>query len=315
MEPHAAALPPAHSRSYTRQTDACAHGTHEVELKPASDKDSNALLPPLGRMHPRARCCSPLCASLLVNMLLLAGLVLLATRHGAVSSRPDDARRACHGNGMLYADAAVCECFDCWTGTTCGEKLSSGACTVDVSSGTPYIFEDYWLQHPSAAVTITPAYHIGYGYDMPPLEAAIRSLHDRVGNARTEGKHVVIGVGSTQLIASALHAMGKVSGEPGRASAVWSQKPFYSGYRMPPALLQSQLFQWNESDTPPSSGHVIELVTSPNNPDGHRRRPASDPLRRSVIMDHAYYWPHFVGITEPGTLRLGSVGLLQAIRG
>ena len=63
--------------------------------------------------------------------------------------------------------------------------------------------------------------------------------------------------------------------------------------------LDSHLFcgQWGNGTAPPvpSARHpVIELVTSPNNPDGAIRQPAvaSSPHRR-VVMDHAYLWPHF----------------------
>lgn len=66
--------------------------------------------------------------------------------------------------------------------------------------------------------------------------------------------------------------------------------------------LRSGLFQWagdaaafkqsSESDA------YIELVTSPNNPDGKVQQAivnGSGP----VVHDLAYYWPHYTPITEP----------------
>lgn len=48
-----------------------------------------------------------------------------------------------------------------------------------------------------------------------------------------------------------------------------------------------------------SAKKTIELVTSPNNPDGALRRPQLVGEGRNPVFDLAYYWPHFTSITGP----------------
>jgi hypothetical protein len=143
---------------------------------------------------------------------------------------PDLSREACGGHGMWYDDADACECFDCWAGPTCSERLTGSACVVVADSGTPYLFESYWVAHPEARTTILPSYHIGYGSHLPRLERAIRRLHGLVGNADLDGREIVVGIGSTELISASLYALSPNATTP---AMVWSRPPFYSGYRDP----------------------------------------------------------------------------------
>ena len=252
-------------------------------------------------------------AALLVSGVLNAFLIItvLANFRERGPSAPHDAsRERCGGHGMLYADADACACFDCWSGEDCSERLEGAACIVDANSGTPFIFEDYWVRHPEATVEILPSYHIGYGSHMPRLEAAIRALHELVGNAETVGREVVVGIGSTELISAAMYALAPddapmgASGDAPRA-AIWSAPPYYSGYVAPASSYRTTAFEWlgpRPSDPrPPNSTAarpVIELVTSPNNPDGHLRAPRVRGEGVRVVMDHAYLWPHFTPIVE-----------------
>jgi len=286
------------------------------------ERDNVELLPKESEARAAAICKGQ---AILNGFLFVCLLVsLLSTADSPPTPAPrDGSRAACSGHGMLFDDAAACECFDCWTGSTCSERLpdESELCVVVANSGTPYIFEQYWVAHPEAAISIKPSYHIGYNPDMPRLEAAIRSMHELVGNAVVdETKHVVVGIGSTELINAALYALADdvSAGEHPSSSppsqrrqpaAVWTQTPFYSGYRSPPAYFRSRAFEWawdadpNASTAvpPPTSAarRVIELVTSPNNPDGHLRVPVVSGAHSAVVMDHAYLWPHFVATGAP----------------
>ena len=209
---------------------------------------------------------------------------------------------------MKFDGYSTCRCFECWTGDTCGTRIPtlSPNCVVDSNGGSPYMFESYWVDHPEPALTVLPSYHLGYGSRVPRLEGAIRELHALVGNAVTDGKHIVIGVGSTELISAAMYALSESIREgtgTDAEAAVWSAAPFYSGYVSPARFFHTRDFAWLESDTTPvASGArpVLELITSPNNPDGHLRAPqvSASPYRR-VLMDHAYLWPHFTAITSP----------------
>lgn len=67
------------------------------------------------------------------------------------------------------------------------------------------------------------------------------------------------------------------------------------------SYLRSELYKWEgDARTFNKNGPYIEMVTSPNNPDGTMREPV---VKRSdqggkVIHDFAYYWPHYTPITR-----------------
>ena len=43
----------------------------------------------------------------------------------------------------------------------------------------------------------------------------------------------------------------------------------------------------------------IEVVTSPNNPDGEMNEAVLHGPNVKTIYDHVYYWPHFTAISGP----------------
>ena len=274
----------------------------DIDSTPSLEKeDSHTLLP-----KTKLFAVSPLlCASGTCNMVLLIFVIILVGVAWTVPNVPalDGSRSACSDHGIMFADAGgVCACFDCWSGRICSERQpdSSTSCIVSANSGTPYMYESYWVEHPRAAITIAASYHIGYGDTVPRLEAAIRSMHKLVGNAVVDSsKHIVIGIGSTELINAAMYALSDNIDpvRPRSPAMVWSQSPFYSGYTKPAGFFRSQSFQWawdvdpnaSSSVAPSSSADqtVIELVTSPNNPDGHIRTPQVSGRFSRVVMDHA----------------------------
>ena len=277
------------------------------------ETDSVSLIP--GRRTRNA----PLLLSLFLNVLLALGVVALGVLSFVGGRAPapapstsleplvDRSREVCSGNGMRYAGTDACECDDCYKGPTCAVRVSEAHCVVQANSGTPYIFEEYWVAHPQAQTTVLPSYHIGYGAEVPRLHRAIRALHKMTGNAEVDGREVVIGVGSTELIAAALHALAPENATSGVKAGVWSQRPYYSGYASASQQFHSETFEWAvpppppgavmpaAADDPPPRGTaarpIIELVTSPNNPTGHARTPAvARGAHASHILDLAYYW-------------------------
>ena len=105
----------------------------------------------------------------------------------------DTSKSTCGGNGIKFADAESCTCFACYTGDTCAELLDDSSCVLQLTSGTPFLFEDYWVEHPEAEITILPSDHVGYDRQHPRLERAIRALHELVGNAVMRDRHIVVG--------------------------------------------------------------------------------------------------------------------------
>lgn len=101
-------------------------------------------------------------------------------------------------------------------------------------SGDPTLFEEYWLSQPDAP-TVIPSWqgmsyfaHRNNDYLFVDyfLEQIIRQIHGMVGNAVTEGRYIILGVGSTQLYQAALYALA--SPESPTPTPVVSAIPHYS---------------------------------------------------------------------------------------
>ncbi len=99
-------------------------------------------------------------------------------------------------------------------------------------SGTPTLFEDYWSSNLEASAAFIPGtFRLGYSDgNLYALEQAVRKLHDTVGNVVTEGKQLILGAGSTQVIFGLLHAISLVNREDGfeGKTAVTSKPPYYN---------------------------------------------------------------------------------------
>lgn len=73
-------------------------------------------------------------------------------------------------------------------------------------------------------------------------------------------------------------------------------------YQAETDLLCSGLFKWGgDASAYDKDGAYIEVVTSPNNPDGHICEAVAKSRRGEgkVLYDLAYYWPQYTPITRP----------------
>ncbi|KAG2399198.1 Tryptophan aminotransferase-related protein [Vigna angularis] len=123
-------------------------------------------------------------------------------------------------------------------------------------------------------------------------------LHTVVGNAVTEGRHIVVGTGSSQLFLAALYALSPTDA-PEPISVVCAS-PYYSSYPSMTNHLKSGLYQWGgDAASFEKEGPYIELVTSPNNPDGHARISKVNRSQGFLVHDLAYYWPQYTPISAP----------------
>ncbi|KAG5630675.1 hypothetical protein H5410_002392 [Solanum commersonii] len=91
------------------------------------------------------------------------------------------------------------------------------------------------------------------------LEEQIKRLHNVVGNAIVDDHYIVVGTGSSQLVQAALYALSP--SDQFEPIYVVSATPFYSVHAYP------------DVKTFEKYGPYIELITSPNNPDGIIREP------------------------------------------
>ncbi|XP_057948982.1 tryptophan aminotransferase-related protein 2-like isoform X7 [Malania oleifera] len=177
------------------------------------------------------------------------------------------------------------------------------------------LFESYWEEMGEKCSVVIPGWRsMSYFSNVdslcwflePELADSIGRLHRAVGNAVTEDRHVVVGNGSLQLFQAALYALCSPGG-PHPVSVV-SAVPYYSSYPEVINLLQSRLYKWEgDAHAYNEEGPYIELVTSPNNPDGFIREPVVKQGRGGgpyeadagkLIHDLAYYWPHYSPITR-----------------
>lgn len=233
----------------------------------------------------------------------------------AVQAAETAAMRSCSGHGDVFIDtvlvgsdgAQICECHECFTGPDCAVPIPD--CAADADSGDPQLFEDYWRQHPEMGTVVTPGwYRMGYqirdgqiimNFLNNALEAAIRELHALTGNAVTEGRYIVLGTGSIQLINAAVHSLAL---QQLNVSNVVALAPYYGAYEWQTKTFSTANYRWagepeRSSSTSLNGGPVIELIASPNNPTATIQEVPSN-TSGVVVYDHAYYWPHLTAITK-----------------
>ncbi|XP_076896836.1 tryptophan aminotransferase-related protein 3-like [Bidens hawaiensis] len=213
---------------------------------------------------------------------------------------------SCSGHGRAYVDGLVsegqhvCECHRCYGGVDCSEFTQG--CVANADSGDPLFLEPFWFQHATdSAVVISGWHRMSYYYSdgtkiSNELDTYIRKIHSLAGNAVTEGRYLVFGIGSTQLFNAAIYALS--SENSSSPSNVLATIPYYPVYMEQTVLFNSENYQF-EGDTSSwqsNNTDVIEFVTSPNNPDGELKKAVLD---RKAIYDHAYFWPHFTPIPGP----------------
>lgn len=102
-------------------------------------------------------------------------------------------------------------------------------------SGDPTMFESFWRAMGEQGTVVIPGWQtMSYFSDVtnvcwflePDFALQIRRLHNLVGNAVTEDRHIIVGTGSTQLFQAALYALSPSDAtEP---MSVVSAVPYYS---------------------------------------------------------------------------------------
>ncbi|KAK4350558.1 hypothetical protein RND71_029871 [Anisodus tanguticus] len=177
---------------------------------------------------------------------------------------------------------------------------------INLDHGDPTMYQSYWKQMGDRTTVVISGWQsVSYFSDTknlcwflePGFANAVTRLHNLVGNAETENQHIVVGTGSTQLFQAVLYALCP-SDAPEPMSIV-SAAPFYSSYPLITECLKSGLYKWRgdandfDKDEP-----YIELVTSPNNPDGSIREAVFNGSGGILVHDLAYYWPQYTPISS-----------------
>ncbi|XP_062109483.1 L-tryptophan--pyruvate aminotransferase 1 [Humulus lupulus] len=206
-------------------------------------------------------------------------------------------------------------------GTT--KHLSSPSSSTDVvlnlDHGDPTVYESYWKRiGEKCTVVIKGSELMSYISDVrkpcwfleEKFESVIKRLHRLTGNAVVDDRYVVVGTGSTQLFQALLYAitttdasLGGTGGGPDQLPVpVVCAAPYYSQYAEETDYLRSGLYKWaGDAYAFDKDGPYIEVVTSPNNPDGTTREAVviHNGDQGKVLYDMAYYWPQYTPITRP----------------
>lgn len=100
------------------------------------------------------------------------------------------------------------------------------------------MFESFWKQTGEKGTVVIPGWRtMSYFSDAaalcwflePEFAAEVRRLHRLVGNAVSgDGRHVVVGTGSTQLFQAALYALSDGGDARDPPASVVSAAPYYS---------------------------------------------------------------------------------------
>ncbi|CAO2205652.1 unnamed protein product [Urochloa humidicola] len=176
---------------------------------------------------------------------------------------------------------------------------------VNLDQGDPALYKEFWDGTGDRATIVIPVWQtMSYFSDLggfcwfvePGFEREVRRLHRLVGNAICDGYHLLVGTGSTQLFQAALYALSLA--EDGTPISVVSPAPYYSSYPSVTNFLNSGLYRWDGDANTFAGDKCIELVCSPNNPDGQIRKAVIKSKSAKTIHDFAYYWPQYTPIIE-----------------
>ncbi|KAM6542254.1 hypothetical protein CsatB_006701 [Cannabis sativa] len=232
----------------------------------------------------------------------------------------------CSGHGRAYLDSysllsldeeddddneemsVVCECNTCYTGSQCHTFIPS--CPANAQSGDPLFLEPFWIKNAARSAILVSGWHrMSYyfnqtGYMSKQLENRIRNLHNIVGNAVTKEKYIIFGTGSTQLINAAIHALSPSPNNSSSPSLVVPIIPYYLLYKQQTEFFQEVEYKFEEDASlwmkkMNNDDNIIEIVTSPNNPDGKLNRARLQHPNAKAIYDRVYYWPQFTPISAP----------------
>ncbi|CAK9330237.1 unnamed protein product [Citrullus colocynthis] len=178
---------------------------------------------------------------------------------------------------------------------------------INLDHGDPTMYEQYWKPMGDKTTIVIPGWQsMSYFSDVknlcwfmePEFAKQIVRLHNVVGNAVTEGRHIVVGTGSSQLYLAALYALSPQ--DSSNPINVVSAAPYYSSYPLMTDCVKSGLHKWAGDATVFNKDEpYIELVTSPNNPDGFVRHSVVNRTGGILVHDLAYYWPQYTPISTP----------------
>lgn len=149
---------------------------------------------------------------------------------------------------------------------------------LDMAWGSPTFLSYYWQNKtlPNIERTArTKNYAVG---SRSILKSKIKQLHNKIKNAQTKNRHIVVAAGASQILLGLFHVLR----EEGYGCTAYAEPPHFSRF---PVLANFAVVDWLKT----SSG--ITIITNPNNPDGNVTE-----YKTATILDLCYNWPQY---TDP----------------
>lgn len=145
---------------------------------------------------------------------------------------------------------------------------------IDMSWGIPAFLFPYWESVSIKTDNLKKPQGYSFG-SRSELKDSIIWLHQSVGNANVNNKHIVVAAGATQIILGLLYVLKNIKG----ADSAWAEPPHFSRF---PSLAEFAGLKWLDSKK------SITIGTNPNNPDGTVLKTLN-----KDIMDLTYMWPQY----------------------
>jgi len=239
-------------------------------------------------------------------------------------AKSDKDRGPCNGRGTVFAEesqvldaygfAPACSCFGCYSGDYCQYEEDIATCKLLVSDAelpltTEGILEPrqitfsntYRVVYQSWRIIPTPAETVNNNNNhiLYAMYETLIKLHAAVGNAKTDGYQLVVGLGAHQLLQAANFAHAKLiqdkKGDPSAVTTIYSEDGYWSKMpRMAKAFAPSQA--WADKGgamAAETDESLVQLVVSPSNP-LNLLAEDQDPLiaaKERQVWDLVYYWP------------------------
>lgn len=125
----------------------------------------------------------------------------------------------------------------------------------------------------------------------PHMENEVRKMIKDIGRyIPSKEDHILFGNGSTNLIYTIIHIFARYIGT--KHVVVTEQSPYYDAHKH---IAEENGCEWipsenlNRENT--KQKFLIEIITSPNNPDGEFRKPFKGFIPHVIIADLVYDWP------------------------
>lgn len=157
---------------------------------------------------------------------------------------------------------------------------------LDLRFGNTGFLANYWTRYDGKhSRFLYGDTNLGYAHAFPNdnLKSAIIALHDKIGNADTKEKHIVVGVGASQVIQAALFALKRRG-----TQRVYARPPHFPRLRHFSEMVGLEFIY----DT--ASPQTAEIVSIPNNPDNTYIPPVCSPY----VADCCYNWPQYKAVDK-----------------